>query len=244
MHFRGLDPDTLYQEQLKEQQLCTRTQHLDASNTVTFTESTGLVLSLTRTAGSLSQGNGSAAGSDQGRSENVHNVQRPVLVTSHLRSLPSIDEVDSPEKNQDCVTEPMKISPHVVEQVEDAVTELVTFSSLSCKVGVELELEERIRKLREEDAEFERVEKLRQEATELERRKKLREEAAQVDRVTCRADGVTRAVVKVPQPPPLKPPFDNENAENKRKTRSDIAAEEEAKEVQAAKKKSKKTKKK
>ena len=53
---------------------------------------------------------------------------------------------------------------------------------------------------------------------------------------------VTRAVVKVPQPPPLKPPFHNENAQNKRKTRSDIAAEEAAKEVQEAKKKGKKTK--
>ena len=53
-----------------------------------------------------------------------------------------------------------------------------------------------------------------------------------------RTEGVTRALVKVRQPP-LLPPTDNDN---KRKTRN-MCAKESAKEVEAAKKKTKKTKK-
>jgi len=46
---------------------------------------------------------------------------------------------------------------------------------MSSKVGIEVELQEYIRKLKEEDAQFERVQKLREEATKLEQCKKLRE---------------------------------------------------------------------
>jgi len=66
----------------------------------------------------------------------------------------------------------------------------------------------------------------------LKHRKKLRDEA-------FLSNGVTRAVVKVPRPLPL-PPIDSENTVSKRKTRSEIAVEEVAKEE--AKKKPKKTK--
>jgi len=102
------------------------------------------------------------------------------------------------------------------------------------EVGVKVvELQERIRRLKEEDAEFEKVQQLREEAAELERRKKMREEV--------RVEGVTRAVVKVPQPPPL-PPIDNDIEVSKQKTRN-MTAEESTKEVEGAKKKPKKSKK-
>lgn len=242
MFLCGSDPEKLYQEQLEQSTVCTRTQIVDGTDIMTFTESIGPVLSPSGTGGTQSLGNGSAAGSERGRGESP---QRPVLVVSHP-GLPSIDEVDSPEKNEDGVIEPITIGLQVAVQNEDRVTEPTGegFLGMSCKEGVEIELEERIKKLREEAENFERLQKLRQEARELERRKKLREEAElDFDRNKSSAEGVNRAVVKVPQAPPL-PPTDTEkeNGVNKRKTRSEIAAEEAAKELEEARKKNRKPK--
>ena len=213
---------------------------MDGSDTATFTETMCPPLNLSGNGGTQSLGNGSAVGSDRGVSDPLkcHVITHPTL--------PSIDEVDSPEKIDNPITNPGKISPKVVEQIQDSVViepVAADVSGATCKVGVEAELQERIRKLREEDAEFERVDKLRQEAAELELRKKLREEAVVPDGVTSMAERVTRAVVKVPQPPPLPPTdFEKDNVVTKRKTRSEIIAEVTTKEAQEGKKKPKKTK--
>ena len=79
---------------------------------------------------------------------------------------------------------------------------------MSCKEDGDAELYEKIKKLTDKEEEDERLEKLREEAAKLECRKKLKEEA-RAQGVT-RIEGVTRMVVKVPQPPPL-PPTDNDN---------------------------------
>lgn len=220
----------MYQEQLQQSTVCTWTQSLGGTEAITLTESIGI----------QSLGNNSASRGEQRGGESP---QRPLTVLSQP-TLPCIDEVDSPDK-----TEPLLSTQP--DDTNNLITEVIGGGAY--KTGVETELEERIKKLREEAAEFERLKKLRQEAADLERLKKLREEAAELelqnelrndgqsselDDNKSRSEGVTRAVMKVPQPPPL-PPIDKvkETAASKRKTRSEIAAEEAAKEAAESTKK-------
>lgn len=244
------DPDRVYQEQLEQSTVCTWTQTLGGTEAITLTESIGI----------QSLGNNSATGSEQRGGESP---KRPLMVLSQP-SLPCIDEVDSPDK-----TEPLPCTQQLEnidgdggnytsliraqllpDDTDNLITEVI--GGGGCKTGVETELEERIKKLREEAAEFERVKKLRQEAADLERLKKLREEAAELElQKEMRNDGQcseldenksrSQGVIKVPQPPPL-PPIDKdkETAASKRKTRSEIAAEEAAKEAAESTKKRRK----
>ena len=102
---------------------------------------------------------------------------------------------------------------------------------------------ERLKKLRQEAVDLERLKKLREEAAELELQKELRNDGqtSELDDNKSRSQGVTRAVIKVPQSPPV-PPIDKdkETAASKRKTRSEIAAEEAAKEAAESAKKRRK----
>jgi len=80
--------------------------------------------------------NGSTISSDRGWVDSIQNLVFLVLKfvlpkLLILLSLPFIDEVNSPEKDDDC--------------------------SMSSKVGVQVELQELIWKLKEEDAESERI---------------------------------------------------------------------------------------
>lgn len=244
----------MYQEQLEQSTVCTWTQSLGGTEAITLTESIGI----------QSLGNNSATGGEQRGGESL---QRPLTVLSQP-TLPCIDEVDSPDKTEPLLsTQPLEnidgdggnyTSLIRAQLVPDDTNNLITevIGGGAYKTGVETELEERIKKLREEAAEFERLKKLRQEAADLERLKKLREEAAELelqnklrndgqsselDDNKSRSEGVTRAVMKVPQPPPL-PPIDKvkETAASKRKTRSEIAAEEAAKEAAESTKKPRK----
>ncbi len=193
------------------------------------------------------------------------------------QGLPCIPEVEIQEKTEPLpLSEPLGITevdgrrnkgitvqPPVSDFASDCVTEPIETQGMEGSprlLGVEeSELEERIKKLREEAAEYDRVKKLRQEAIELERINKFRGEAAELelqmelrkdgkpsdldDNILC-TKGLSRVVIKVPQPPPL-PPINKkrDSGPSKRKTRSDIAAELATKEVEAGKKKPKKTKK-
>lgn len=185
----------MYQEQFEQSTACTWTQSFGGTEAITLTESMGV----------QSLGNNSATGSEQRRPESPKHL----LGVISQPSLPCIDEVNSPEKTEPLLcTQPlangdgdggdytaMITKPQLVANDTDSrVTEVIGGGSLgaACKTGVETELEERIKKLREEAAEFERLQKLRQEAAELERLKELREEAAKLElQKELRNDGQT-----------------------------------------------------
>lgn len=258
------DPEMIYQNQLAQSTVCTKTHSLGGATTM---DSVDLGNSFSASGGTQSLGNNSAIGSEE----------QKVLFSRHpLRSqsksgLPAIDEVESPDKtkvhvgNQTEVDVGEKTTVGIGEKTtvdigEETTVDIGEKTTVDIgDVGVtaiaieatevdvvepsmnEMQLEEHIKKLKEEAAEFERLRKLREEAAVLERLRDLREEAIELEfksEATKRSEG-TRAVTKVP-PPPLLPTIDAEYP-TKRKTRSEIAAE--AKEAEEAKKRNKRTKK-
>lgn len=206
-------------------------------------DSVDLGNSFSGSGGTQSLGNNSAIGSED----------QKVLFSRHpLRSqskpgLPAIHEVESPNKTNVHVGNRTEVDVGEKAIVDVGDVGVIANAIKATKVDVvepsmnEMELEEHIKKLREEAAEFERLRKLRQEAAVLERLRDLREEATELELETeasKRSEG-TRAVMKVP-PPPILSPIDAEYP-TKRKTRSEIAAE--AKEAEEAKKINKRSKK-
>lgn len=236
---------------------------MGGTESIGVTETGGPMLSLSRTGGTQSLGNNSAAGSGLHWGESSKHLGKPFPD----RGLPCIDEVDSPEKLKPAIcTQPVRkddidggsqkaitTEPPNSDYTEDFVTEPIVpgLEGSLWKPAPEEELEDRLRKLKEEAADFERFQKLREEVAELERLKKLRQEDAQSERKyqlredsrsfefdesRPRSQGQTRALIKVPQPPPLPPIIDKEQdtvGTTKRKTRSEIAAEATTKEAVA-----------
>jgi ribosomal protein L29 len=248
---------------MDQSELCTWTQSIGGSKSIGVTESVGPTLSLTRTGGSQSMGNNSAARTGRGGKSPKH-LGGPF----QDRRLPCVDEVDSLEKLEPALCTQLVSNRDTHGPSRKAMTtdplnsdysdDCVTVPILGAPDD---ELEDRVKKLKEEAAEFERFQKLREEVAELERLKKLRHEVAQLERQKqmrddsrpieldeseLRSQGQTRGLIKVPQPPPL-PPVGSIGT-TKRKTRSEIAAEAVAKELVAKeaeeeKKKTKKSKK-
>ena len=201
-------------------------------------------------------------------------AQPKELAGDHIYSfLPCIEEVDSPEKLAPLVNavpittnaalrdaalggtqETTRSTWAMTGAAEDGLIEPIDAKTedTTKKLGLEQQLEQRLRMLKEEAQNFERVRKLKDEAAELERVKKLREEIAEFEQRAqttrdtkatdeedwrARSQEQMRGVIKTPQPPPLAPIEDTEKgggATSKRKTRSEMAAEAAAKEVEEA----------
>ena len=166
--FYGIaDPEKIYQDQLAQSTVCTWAQ---SAGGTTILDSVGLGISFSGSGGTQSLGNNSAAGSEEQKAQVSRRTQ------SHP-SLPSIDEVDSPEKTKEDIGNKTKVdvgSNTIVDVRNDGITTTVIeatnvdLGEPSINVTIEMELEERIKKLREEAAEFERLRNLRQEAVVLE----------------------------------------------------------------------------
>lgn len=143
---------------MDQSELCTWTQSIGGSESIGLTESVDPTLSLTRTGGSQSMGNNSAAGTGRGGKSPKH-LGRPF----QNRRLPCVDEVDSPQKLEPALcTQPvsnghtqgpshkaMTTDPPNSDYSDDCVTEPILGAP-------DDELEDRVRKLKEEAAEFER----------------------------------------------------------------------------------------
>ena len=268
MSYGIADPEKIYEDQLAQSTVCTWTQSAGGTAII---NSVGLGISFSGSGGTQSLANNSAAGSEGHKGQ----VSRPPLRSQSESGLPTIDEVDSPDKIKVDVGDKRKVVVGDKTEVEVGdktevdvgnktkhrnggdktnvdvgnvgVSAIVTGATkvdlgvASTNVTVEMELEEHIKKLKDEVAEFERLRKLRLEAAVLERLKKLREEAveSEVGTEASKQTQVAQAVMKM-SPPPLLPPLDAENP-SKRKTRSELAAA--AKEAEEAKKKNKRSKK-